>query len=75
LSCVCNRHKNAGGASTQFDVTSTGEGIRSGESASESEDEIACADSISREIEEMNKFEEGDLDGKDAHNYDNEHNI
>ena len=35
----------------------------------------ARADSISREIDEMNKFEEGDLDGKDAHNYDNEDNL
>ncbi len=42
---------------------------------SESDDEIARADSISREIVEMNKFEECDLDVKDADNFNNEDNI
>jgi hypothetical protein len=35
---------------------------------SESDDEIARADSISRKIDEMNKFEEGDLGVKDSDN-------
>ena len=73
--CVSNPTENAGGAGTNIPVPSTGEGMREGESASESDDEIARTNSISREIEEMNKFEEGDLDGKDADNYDNENNI
>jgi len=75
LFCVSNTTENASGASTNFAVPSTEDGIRTVESASESEDEIARADSISREIEEMNKFEEGPLDGKDADKYENKNNI
>jgi hypothetical protein len=68
LICVSNHTESTGGTSIHFPVTSIEDGIRSGKSASESDDEIAHADSILREIEEMNKFEEGDLDGKDANN-------
>ena len=67
---VSNHTQNAGGASSYFAVPSTEDGIWSGESASASDDEIACADSISREIDEMNRFEEGDLEGKNANRYD-----
>ena len=42
---------------------------------SESNDAIPDANSISRKMDEMNKFEVGDLDGKDAGNHDNENNI
>ncbi len=42
---------------------------------SESDDEVARADSISRKIDEMNKFEEGDLDVKDDDNFNNVDNI
>ena len=73
--CVRTHTENARGTGTNSPVTSIGDGIRSDESASESNDEIACADSVLREIDEMNKFKEGDLDGKDANNYKDADNI
>ena len=72
---VSNHVENTKGASTNFTVASTGEGIQSGESASESEAEVACADSFSCEMDELNRFEEGDLDGKNDNRFDNDDNI
>jgi hypothetical protein len=60
------------GTSTHIAVASTGNGIQTGKSASDPEEGIEGQYSFLDKIEEINRFEEKDLDNDDGKKYINE---
>jgi uncharacterized phage protein gp47/JayE len=64
---VVNRY-----ASTHLALDSTGNGIQTGKTTSDSEGGTEEEDSFLGEIEEMNRFEEKELDEEDGVKYSNE---